>query len=188
MIGHIKPAKDYPLALEAPRRWCAGPRWRVLFLGEALTARGYVAGRDSDTEYYKRAVMEQYDALGIADQVLFAGARADAPAILAQCDVQLMTSCREGFPNVVLEGMVPRRAGGEHRLLRHPLILPRAAGRRQPRARGLARAILAATRPRRDRRRTETLGARARQHRARRPRLEGVYERYLRRDARAAAA
>jgi glycosyltransferase involved in cell wall biosynthesis len=38
--------------------------------------------------------------------VKFTGARADAPAIVAQSDVLFMTSCREGFPNVVLEAMV----------------------------------------------------------------------------------
>jgi glycosyltransferase involved in cell wall biosynthesis len=83
------------------------PEWRVLFLGDQLSTPGqYQAGRDSDTSDYKQMVMEQYQRLGIADKVKFAGARSDAPAILAQCDVQLMTSCREGFPNVVLEGMV----------------------------------------------------------------------------------
>jgi glycosyltransferase involved in cell wall biosynthesis len=58
--------------------------------------------------------------------VRFAGARADAPAILAQCDVQLMTSCREGFPNVVLEGMVlgVPVVSTDYSDIRH--ILPRA--------------------------------------------------------------
>jgi glycosyltransferase involved in cell wall biosynthesis len=108
MIGHIKPAKDYPLALDTAATLVQlAPEWRVLFLGDQLSTPGqYQAGRDSDTSDYKRMVMEQYEALGIADKVVFAGARSDAPAILAQCDVQLMTSCREGFPNVVLEGMV----------------------------------------------------------------------------------
>ena len=83
------------------------PEWRVLFLGEALNQPGgYQAGIDSDTSSYKRMVMEHFQRLGISEKVTFAGARADAPAILAQSDVQLMTSCREGFPNVVLEGMV----------------------------------------------------------------------------------
>jgi glycosyltransferase involved in cell wall biosynthesis len=78
-----------------------------LFLGEALgSMAAYQAGADSDTSEYKRGVMEHYERLSIAREVRFAGARADAVAILAQCDVQLMTSCREGFPNVVLEGMV----------------------------------------------------------------------------------
>jgi glycosyltransferase involved in cell wall biosynthesis len=108
MIGHIKPAKDYPLALDTAAALVRmAPEWRVLFIGEALAPAGeYASGRDSDTSGYKRAVMEQFERLGIAGKVRFAGARADAPAILAQCDVQLMTSRWEGFPNVVLEGMV----------------------------------------------------------------------------------
>jgi glycosyltransferase involved in cell wall biosynthesis len=108
MIGHIKPAKGYPLALDAAAALVRmAPEWRVLFIGEALAPAGeYASGRDSDTSGYKRAVMEQFERLGIAGKVKFAGARADAPAILAQCDVQLMTSRWEGFPNVVLEGMV----------------------------------------------------------------------------------
>ena len=108
MIGHIKPAKDYPLALDTAAALVRlAPEWRVLFIGEALAPAGdYASGRDSDTSGYKRAVMEQFERLGIAGKVKFAGARSDAPAILAQCDVQLMTSRWEGFPNVVLEGMV----------------------------------------------------------------------------------
>ena len=38
MIGHIKPAKDYHLALDTAATLVAlDPRWRVLFLGEALS-------------------------------------------------------------------------------------------------------------------------------------------------------
>jgi len=109
MIGHIKPAKDYPLALEAAAELVrSSPDWRVLFVGDSLGGTGtYQAGRDSDTSEYKRMVMERYQSLGLTpDKVCFAGSRSDAPAILAQSDVQLMTSRWEGFPNVVLEGMV----------------------------------------------------------------------------------
>ena len=107
MIGHIKPAKDYHLALDTAAALVKrDPSWRVLFLGEALSGIAYKAGHASDTQDYKQSVMEHFKRLPIADKVKFAGARPDAPAILAQCDVQLMTSCREGFPNVVLEGMV----------------------------------------------------------------------------------
>lgn len=107
LVGHIKPSKDYHLALEAAAALTrAHPEWRVLFLGEALSNEAYRAGHSSDTSAYKRSVMEKYAALGIAEKVRFVGKRADAPAILAQCDVQLMTSINEGFPNVVLEGMV----------------------------------------------------------------------------------
>ncbi len=151
MIGHIKPAKDYPLALDTAAALVKkAPEWRVLFLGEALSTAGtYAAGRDSDTSDYKCQVMEQYERLGIADKVKFAGARADAPAILAQCDVQLMTSCREGFPNVVLEGMVlgVPVVSTEYSDIRH--ILPRRSqvvGTRSPD--DLADAIIAAQRDR----------------------------------------
>jgi glycosyltransferase involved in cell wall biosynthesis len=50
--------------------------------------------------------MRHFAEQGVADRVKFAGARTDAPAIVAQSDVFFMTSCREGFPNVVLEAMV----------------------------------------------------------------------------------
>lgn len=127
MVGHIKPAKDYHLALDAAAALLKrGPEWRVLFLGEALSGIAYKAGHASDTNDYKQSVMEHFRKLQIADRVRFAGARADAPAILAQCDVQLMTSCREGFPNVVLEGMVlgVPVVSTEYSDIRH--ILPRA--------------------------------------------------------------
>ncbi|HSJ96413.1 MAG TPA: glycosyltransferase, partial [Myxococcota bacterium] len=147
MVGHIKPAKDYRLALDAAAALVRmAPEWRVLFLGEALVHQaGYAAGADSDSSGYKRGIMDHYRALGVADRVRFGGARADAPAILAQCDVQLMTSCREGFPNVVLEGMalgVPV-VSTDYSDIRH--ILPRAqqvVGERSGEA--LARAVLAA--------------------------------------------
>ena len=107
MVGHIKPAKDHPLAMnvaaELIRR---DPRWRALFLGDSLTHTAYQPGADSDTTAWKNQVMAQYERLGLADKIKFPGSRKDACAILAQCDVQLMTSTHEGFPNVVLEGMV----------------------------------------------------------------------------------
>jgi len=107
MVGAIKPAKDYHLAIDAAARLVnADPQWRVLFIGDQLSGAGsYQAGRDSDTSRYKASVMEHYARQGIADKVRFAGARRDAGAIMAQCDLLFVTSCREGFPNVVLEGM-----------------------------------------------------------------------------------
>ena len=147
MIGHIKPAKDYHLALDvAAEILKQGPEWRVLFLGEALGSTGaYKVGQDSDTSDYKRSVMAHFEKLGLDHRVVFAGARSDAPAILAQCDVQFMTSCREGFPNVVLEGMVVGVpvVSTEYSDIRH--ILPRASqviGSRDPAE--MARAIAGA--------------------------------------------
>jgi len=145
MIGHIKPAKDYPLALDAAAALVRmAPEWRVLFIGEALAPAGsYASGKDSDTSGYKRSVMAQFERLNISHRVKFAGARPDAPAILAQCDVQLMTSRWEGFPNVVLEGMVlgVPVVSTDYSDIRH--ILPRASqvvASRRPE--DLARAVL----------------------------------------------
>jgi glycosyltransferase involved in cell wall biosynthesis len=192
MVGHIKPAKDYPLALEtAAALLRRAPEWRVLFLGEALShAAAYAPGRDSDTSDYKQQVVAHYERLGLAGKVKFAGARADVPAILAQADVQLMTSCREGFPNVVLEGMVlgVPVVSTDYSDIR--LILPRESqvvGSRDPEQ--LADAILEAHRDR------EAIVAEqkrwVREHagieRAAR-RLEGVYEQYLRGQPRTQAA
>jgi glycosyltransferase involved in cell wall biosynthesis len=192
MIGHIKPAKDYPLALDtAAALTRMAPEWRVLFLGDQLSTPGqYQAGRDSDTGEYKRMVMEHYERLGIADKVKFAGARADAPAILAQCDVQLMTSCREGFPNVVLEGMVlgVPVVSTDYSDIRH--ILPRkeqVVASRSPEE--LARAIInvsndrAAVVPEQKRWvRTHASIEKATEE------LQRVYQRYIRTPARALAA
>jgi glycosyltransferase involved in cell wall biosynthesis len=192
MIGHIKPAKDYPLALDTAAALVKmAPEWRVLFLGDQLSTPGqYQAGRDSDTSDYKRMVMERYERLDIAGKVLFAGARPDAPAILAQCDVQLMTSCREGFPNVVLEGMVlgVPVVSTDYSDIRH--ILPRkeqVVASRSPEE--LARAIISVSRDR--------AAVAAEQKRWVRTHasiekvteeLQRVYQRYIRTPARALAA
>jgi len=108
LVGAIKPAKDYHLAIDAAARLVrADPEWRVLFVGDQLASSGnYRAGVHSDSSEYKASVMRHFAAQEIADKVRFAGARTDVPAIVAQCDVLYVTSCREGFPNVVLEAMV----------------------------------------------------------------------------------
>jgi len=109
-IGAIKPAKDYHLAVDVAQQLLErAPGWRVLFLGDSLSApnaAGYKAGVHSDTSGYKDEVMAHYQRLGIADRAIFAGARKDLPAIVKQCDVLYVTSAWEGFPNSVLEAMV----------------------------------------------------------------------------------
>jgi len=193
MVGHIKPAKDYPLALEtAAALLKLAPDWRVLFLGDSLGGAGlYKTGSDSDTGDYKRMVMERYQALGLTpDKVKFAGARSDAPAILSQCDVQLMTSRWEGFPNVVLEGMVlgVPVVSTEYSDIKH--ILPRAqqvVTNRSPEA--LAGAIVEAWLDREAivAEQKRWVRAHASIENATRE-LESVYERYVRPHAHAQAA
>lgn len=108
LVGAIKPAKDYHLAIDAAARLVhADPQWRVLFIGDALPeVTTYQAGPHSDSSDYKAAVMRHFAAQDVGDKVRFVGARTDVPAIVAQSDVFFMTSCREGFPNAVLEAMV----------------------------------------------------------------------------------
>ena len=107
LVGAIKPAKDYHLALDAAARLVRlAPEWRVLFIGDQLTsAAGYRPGNDSDTGSYKDHVVRHHARLGLPERLVFAGERPDALAIVKQCEVLFSTSCREGFPNVVLEAM-----------------------------------------------------------------------------------
>ena len=107
LVGAIKPQKDYHLALTTAQRLvAANPGWRVLLVGDQLSAPGaYRPGRESDTSGYKAEVLRHYQQLGLADRIKFAGLRTDVPAILRQCDVLYVTSRFEGFPNVVLEAM-----------------------------------------------------------------------------------
>jgi glycosyltransferase involved in cell wall biosynthesis len=147
LVGAIKPAKDYPLALDVAKALVEmAPAWRVLFIGDRLAKKvNYSVGKDSDSGDYKQMVMEKYQRIGHHDRILFAGERKDAPAIVKQCDVLFMTSRWEGFPNVVLEAMVLGTpvASTEYSDIRH--ILPRpgqVVASRKPA--DIARAILAA--------------------------------------------
>ena len=107
LVGSIKPGKDYHLALEsAAQLVAADPAWRVLFIGDQLSAPGARApGRSSDTSRYKAGVLAHYRRVGLPRQIRFAGLRTDVPALVRQCDVLFVTSRHEGFPNVVLEAM-----------------------------------------------------------------------------------
>lgn len=107
LVGAIKPAKDYRLALDTAARLVeSDPAWRVLFVGDRLAASvRYRPNRESDTGGYKDAVLRHYESLGLEERVKFAGLRTDVPAIVRQCDALYVTSGHEGFPNVVLEAM-----------------------------------------------------------------------------------
>jgi glycosyltransferase involved in cell wall biosynthesis len=107
LVAAIKPQKDYHLALDVAAQLVSkNPEWRVLFLGDKLSAPGpYKAGAGSETTDYKEAVVKHYQGLGLSDKIKFAGLRGDVPAIVSQSDVLYMTSAHEGFPNAVLEAM-----------------------------------------------------------------------------------
>ncbi|HEY2628607.1 MAG TPA: glycosyltransferase, partial [Usitatibacter sp.] len=164
----------------------SGSEWRVLFLGDSLApVAGYKAGAHSDTSEYKAAVMRHYERAGISDRVKFAGARNDLPAIVRQSDVLFVTSCREGFPNSVLEAMVlgVPVVSTDYSDIGH--ILPRAGQVVAARAaEEIAAAIVAAHRDR-----SEIAAEQARWVRANATiekateNLERVYRQYIRSDA-----
>ena len=107
LVGSISPVKNYHLALDsAARLIAADPAWRVLLIGDRLSAPSpYRPGPWSDTSAYKAEVLKHYERLGLSDKIKFAGLRTDVPAIVRQCDVLYVTSAHEGFPNSVLEAM-----------------------------------------------------------------------------------
>ena len=55
------------------------------------------------------ALEAQSRALGVAERVLFLGARSDVPALLRGCDVFVLPSLYEGLPLAVLEAMASRK-------------------------------------------------------------------------------
>ena len=100
VVGTIKPAKDLQLAMRVARKLAdADDRWRMLVVGGELPGASAA---------YKEQVLQARDALGLHDIVHFAGSRRDVLEIMASCDAVLMTSRREGFPNVLLEAMACR--------------------------------------------------------------------------------
>ena len=107
LVGSISPRKNYHLALEsAARLIAADPAWRILLVGDQVSAPGpYRPGQWSDTSGYKAEVLKYYERLGLSEKIKFAGLRTDVPAIVRQCDVLYVTSLYEGFPNSVLEAM-----------------------------------------------------------------------------------
>lgn len=57
---------------------------------------------DGDFSKYKKLAEE----LGVADRVYFAGLRKNPYQYLSKCEIYLLTSENEGFPNALVEGMI----------------------------------------------------------------------------------
>jgi glycosyltransferase involved in cell wall biosynthesis len=97
MVAAIKPDKDYVLALRVVRRLVDDdPTWRLICVGDELS---------DAAPGYKTDVLDELRRLGLEPFVTFVGHRRDVPEIIASSDLLLVTSVREGFPNVVLEAM-----------------------------------------------------------------------------------
>jgi len=106
-VGAVKPEKDVPLALGTAALLFQreGPPWHLVMVGAAYAKLGEYRIVEFDQSQACESEVAQMIAtfpsgrihrLGVSDQVI---------ETIAQCDVLLSTSRREGFPNVVLEAM-----------------------------------------------------------------------------------
>ena len=106
-VAMIKPEKDVLLALQTAKLLFAreGAPWHLVLVGAA-----YPKVSDYKVVEYEES-MEYDDQVTVAMSKLPAGRVHrlglidDVIETMAQCDVIMSTSVREGFPNVVLEGM-----------------------------------------------------------------------------------
>jgi len=96
-----------------------------------LKAAAQVAGRETRVEFVVvgdgalRAGFEKMAAdLGLANRVLFLGERRDVPAVLASCDISVLSSDSESLSNAIMESMaaglpvIACRVGGNEELIR----------------------------------------------------------------------
>ncbi len=91
----VQLVRGFAAALSGHGRWLASQGWLVL------------CGPDAGS----RAELEaEVQSAGIADRVLFTGARDDTPTVLAALDVFCTTSYTEGTPAAVLEAMAMGKA------------------------------------------------------------------------------
>lgn len=110
-VARLEPVKNHAMLFEAVRIL----QQRGEFIRLRLVGDGPLRG--------------QYEALcrhlGIADQVEFLGYRQDIPALLAETDIAVLTSHKEGMPRAVLEAMamalpvVATRVPGTQEAVRH---------------------------------------------------------------------
>lgn len=91
-----------------------------------LDATAVLVGRDLEQGgAYEQTLRDEAERLGVSDRVVFAGYRADVPALLTGADLVCLPSSAEGLPLVVLEAMatgkpvVATAVGGTPELVVH---------------------------------------------------------------------
>ncbi|MDB2576745.1 glycosyltransferase family 4 protein [Planctomycetota bacterium] len=95
LIGRLVPIKNHSLLLEAIARLDVAEEVRFFIVGD-----GHVRGE----------LERQASELGIADKVIFTGARHDAARIYADLDIVALTSINEGTPVTLIEAMAAGKA------------------------------------------------------------------------------
>lgn len=92
-LGRYNPAKDHANFVRAAGRVAAlFPECRFLMVGR-------------DLQVSNRELMAQIEATGFADRFVLLGERSDPAVCLDAMDVFALSSCTEGFPNVLGEAM-----------------------------------------------------------------------------------
>ena len=100
MVASFKRQKRHADFFDAARQVLAAiPDAWFVCVGEPL--------RDNQqgAEDYHREMRSLVTALGLGDRMRFGGQQHDMPAVYSACDVTVLTSSREGTPNVLLESM-----------------------------------------------------------------------------------
>ena len=93
MVARLDPMKDHVNFLRAA----------ALMTKERSGLRFVCVGMGSND--YQKKLIELSEQLRLADAVIWAGPRADMPAVYNAMDVIVSSSCSEGFPNVIGEAM-----------------------------------------------------------------------------------
>ncbi len=100
MVASFKRQKNHAMFFRMARRLLERfPRARFLCIGEPLRDNQQGA---ADYHAEMRALVRE---LGLQQRVSMLGQRADMAAVYSACDVTVLTSTREGTPNVLLESM-----------------------------------------------------------------------------------
>lgn len=100
MFCSFKRQKNHAMFFRVARRLLdVDPQFRFLCVGAEL--HGGLQG----TDRYRTEMLDLASSLGLAEAIIYLGNRDDVADLYNACDVTVLTSMREGTPNVVLESM-----------------------------------------------------------------------------------
>lgn len=92
-VGRYDPYKDHDNLLSALSELkSSGIDFKCLLVGRGLTSEN-------------EGLINRINELGLTDKVILAGQRTDIPSVMNALDLHVLSSCSEGFPNVLAEAM-----------------------------------------------------------------------------------